>query len=141
MSFSLTFAPSADIFADKTKPESLEAGGFQIALFAWVAGPALSSNNSIYYSLDAQGGAQGQNYTHGGDPAVDADLKQLAQATSHDAEVAAANAADKQLWTDMFTFPLYQKPTLLAYDSQYKGIGDNSTQAGPLWNNDQFSLS
>lgn len=137
----LTFAPSADIFADKTKPESLEAGGFQIALFAWVAGPALSSNNSIYKSLQAQGGAQGQNYTHGGDPVVDQDLTSLAQAASHDDEVKFANAADKQLWTDMFTFPLYQKPTLLAYDSQYKGIGDNATQAGPLWNNDQFSAS
>lgn len=135
----LTEVPDANIFAGADKPDSLEAGGFQIALFAWVAGPALSANNSIYKSLQAQGGSQGQNYTHGGDPAVDAALTKLAQAPSHDAEVAAANEADKLLWSDMFTLPLYQKPTLLAYDSNFKGIADNSTQAGPLWNNDQFS--
>jgi peptide/nickel transport system substrate-binding protein len=136
----LTETPSANIFKDKTHADSLEAGGFQIALFAWVAGPALSSNNSIYKSLSAQGGAQGQNYTHGADPAVDAALTQLAAAPTPEAEVAAANTADKALWNDMFTLPLYQKPTLLAYSSNYKGIADNSTQAGPLWNNDTFSV-
>ena len=41
---------------------------------------------------------------------------------------------------DAYVLPLYQKPTLLAYSSNYKGIADNSTQAGPLWNNDTFSL-
>lgn len=137
----LVEAPSANIFADKSKPDSLEAGGFQIALFAWVAGPALSSNNSIYKSLKAQGGAQGQNYVHGDDPAVDAALTKLAAAPDPQTEVKYANEADKLLWGDMYTLPLYQKPTLLAYDSNYKGIADNSTQAGPLWNNDQFSVS
>lgn len=129
-----------DIFADKTKPDSLEAGGFQMALFAWVAGPAISSNNTIYGSLAFQGGAQGQNYTHGADKAVDAVLYQLARAPSPTAEIADANKADSLLWGDMFTLPLYQKPTLLAYTKTFTGIADNSTQAGPLWNNDTFSL-
>jgi peptide/nickel transport system substrate-binding protein len=40
----------------------------------------------------------------------------------------------------MFTLPLYQKPTLLAFDSKYTGIGDNATQAGALWNSDSFAL-
>jgi peptide/nickel transport system substrate-binding protein len=137
----LTENASADIFEDASKPGSLEAGGFQIALFAWVAGPALSSNNSIYKSLKAQGGSQGQNYVHGSDPAVDDALTKLASAPDPQTEVKYANEADKLLWGDMFTLPLYQKPTLLAYDSNYKGIADNSTQAGPLWNNDQFSVS
>ncbi len=130
---------TADIFADKTKPDSLEAGGFQIALFAWVAGPSLSSNNSIYKSLAAQGGAQGQNYSHGADKAVDATLTKMASAGTPTQEIALANTADAQLWGDMFTLPLYQKPTLLAYDNNFTGIADNSTQAGPLWNNDSFA--
>jgi peptide/nickel transport system substrate-binding protein len=129
-----------DIFAGADKPTSLEAGGYQIALFAWVAGPSLSSNNSIYKSLKAQGGSQGQNYVHGDDPAVDTALTNLASAATPQDEVAAANDADKLLWADMYTLPLYQKPTLLAYTSTYKGIAENSTQAGPLWNNDSFSV-
>ncbi len=69
-------------------------------------------------------------------------LTQVGRSTRHrDRELKAANEADKCLWGDMFSLPLYQKPTLLAYDSNYKGIGDNSTQAGPLWNNDGFSVS
>ena len=39
----------------------------------------------------------------------------------------------------MYTLPLYQKPTLLAFDSNYGGIADNATQAGPLWNSDTFT--
>ena len=88
----------------------------------------------------AQGGAQGQNYVHGDDPQVDEALTKLAAAPNPTAEIQYANEADKYLWDDMYTLPLYQKPTLLAYSSNYKGIGDNSTQAGPLWNNDEFSV-
>ena len=136
----LTETTNADIFKDQTHPSSLNAGGFQLALFAWSAGPALTANNSIYQSLAAQGGAQGQNYTHGADAAVDSTLTAMAQAASTPDEIAGANKADKLLWSDMFSLPLYQKPTLVAFDSNYKGIADNSTQAGPLWNNDTFSV-
>jgi len=129
-----------DIFEDKTHPQSLEAGGFDLALFAWSAGPNLSANNSIYQSLDAQGGTQGQNYTHGGDPKVDSLLTEMAQADTVAKEIEFANKADQGLWSDMFTLPLFQKPTVLSFDNKYTGISDNSTQAGPLWNNDMFAV-
>ncbi|MEO8888121.1 MAG: ABC transporter family substrate-binding protein [Jatrophihabitantaceae bacterium] len=130
----LTEKPDPNIFGDTTQPTSLAAHGYQLALFAWVGGPSLSSNASIYQT----GG--GQNYTGGGDKTADGFLKQMTSATTTDAEKAAANAADKQLWTDMFTLPLYQKPTLLAFDNTYTGIADNATQAGPLWNSEGFAV-
>jgi peptide/nickel transport system substrate-binding protein len=136
----ITENATADLFKDDTHPASLSAGGFQIGLFAWVAGPSISANLPIYQSLEAQGGAQGQNYSHGGDPVVDKDLNDMAAASTLEQELQLANAADKQLWSDMFTLPLYQKPTLLAVDNNYTGVADNSTQAGPLWNNDSFGL-
>jgi peptide/nickel transport system substrate-binding protein len=60
-----------------------------------------------------------------------------------------ANQVDAQLWTDMFTLPLYQKPTFIGYSSKYKpynkddktGLGDNASQDGPLWNSDTWRLS
>jgi peptide/nickel transport system substrate-binding protein len=127
----------ADIFAGADKPHSLEAEGFQIALFAWVGGPAISSNRSIYYTK-AKGG--GQNYSQISNPTIDSALDKMATATNTDDETKYANVADSALWDQMATLPLYQKPTLLAFNSNYSGIGDNATQAGPLWNSDGFAV-
>jgi peptide/nickel transport system substrate-binding protein len=126
-----------DIFEDKTKPKSLEAGGFDIALFAWVGGPLPSSNRSIYQSV--KGDAQGQNYTHGNDPKADDLLAQMTQEIDPTKQADLANKVDTQLWSDMFTLPLYQKPTFLAWDSNYTGIDENSTNSGPLWNSEVFA--
>ena len=52
-----------------------------------------------------------------------------------------ANESDKLLWTQMATLPLYQKPTLIAFDQNVKGVGDNSTQVGPMWNSETWSLA
>jgi len=125
-----------DIFAGPDKPRSLVAEGFQIALFAWVGGPSISSNAPIYLSLAA--GGKGQNYSQGGTPEIDAALNKMVTATNTQDEVKFANQADELLWQQMYTLPLYQKPTLLAYDSNYGNIGDNATQAGPLWNSETF---
>ncbi|MEO6956188.1 MAG: ABC transporter family substrate-binding protein [Antricoccus sp.] len=126
-----------DIFKGKAKPKSLEAGGFDIALFAWVATPFVTSNVPIYRSVS--GDAQGQNYTHGNDPKVDKYLDEMANTADAKEAAKAANAADKQLWQDMYTIPLYQKPTLLSYTSSYQNIQDNASQIGPLWNEDKIA--
>jgi len=120
----LTEFASPDIFAGTDKPHSLVSEGFQIALFAWSGGPSFSANASIYQS-PAQG--QGQNYTQAGTPQIDAALAAMTTAADPTAEVAAANAADKLLWAQMYTLPLYQKPTLLAFDQNFKNIADNAT--------------
>jgi peptide/nickel transport system substrate-binding protein len=135
----ITETPDADIFAGTGKPDSLASEGFQIALFAWVGTPSLSSNNPTYLSPSVSG-ANGQNYTQGSDPAVDTLLEKLSTVTDSAAEIPLANQVDTLLWGDMYTLPLYQKPTLLAYDTKYSGIADNGTSAGPLWNNDTFSV-
>jgi len=126
-----------DIFEDKSKPKSLEAGGFDIALFAWVGSPFVSGSVSIYQSV--KGDSQGQNYTHGNDPKVDDLLKQMTQETDPTKQASLANQADTQLWANLFTLPLYQKPTFLAWDTNYTGIDENATNSGPLWNSEKFA--
>jgi len=32
-----------------------------------------------------------------------------------------------------------QKPTFIAYQSSVQGVEDNASQAGPLWNSEQWS--
>ena len=133
-----TIFQNPDIFQDKSKATSLEAGGFDVALFAWVSSPFVSGNRSIYESATAD--APGQNYVLGNDSKVDDLLKQLVVEPDLDKQADIANAVDTQLWNDMYTLPLYQKPTFIAFDSNYAGIADNATNAGPLWNSDTFSL-
>ncbi len=127
-----------DIFADATKPTSLEAGGFDMALFAWVSNPFISQTLPLYRSpVD---GAPGQNYSRGSDPAVDALLDKLAVTVDPAQQKELTAQADQLLWNDMYTLPLYQKPTLLAYSSKYTGIEDNTTTFGPLWNSDTWKV-
>jgi peptide/nickel transport system substrate-binding protein len=120
-----------DIFAGKEKPRSLEGGKFQIALFAWVAGPFPSQNAPIYAS--PKGDAIGQNYSRGSNPEVDKLLPQIASSTDTEQQTKLGNDADALLWKDLFTIPLYQKPTFIAFNSNYTGIVENATNAGPLW--------
>ena len=127
-----------DIFADQTKPTSLEAGGFDMALFAWVSNPFISQTLPLYRS--PVGDSPGQNYSRGSDAAVDALLDQLAITSDPEQQKALTAQADTLLWNDMYTLPLYQKPTLLSYSANYTGIEDNTTTFGPLWNSDTWKV-
>ena len=74
-----------------------------------------------------------QNYTRGGDPRVDTLFPQINAATDDKTAQDLGNQVDKLLWENMFTIPLYQKPTFLAYNSNYTGFQENASLAGPLW--------
>ncbi len=136
-----------NIFADKaTDKHSLDGGKFDIALFAWVSSPTIAANVPIYQSV--KGNAVQQNYVSGNDPKADALMAQMVVETDPTKATDLANQVDAQLWTDVFTLPLYQKPTFLAYSSAYKpyskddqtGIGDNASQDGPVWNSQTWTL-
>lgn len=133
-----TFNANPDIFAGADKPTSLEAGGFQAALFAWVSAPFVSGNQSIYYS-PANG--LGQNYSRLGTPEIDKLLAQMVSEPDPKKTAQLANEVDQKLWDLMATLPLYQKPTFLAHQSNIQNVKDNASLAGPLWNAEQWSLA
>jgi peptide/nickel transport system substrate-binding protein len=126
-----SFNANPDIFAGPEKPTSLNAGGFQVALFAWVGSPFISGTPPIYES--PANGLQ-QNYSRIGTPEIDNLLKKWLTLTSDKDVADTGNQIDKLLWDQMGTLPLYQKPTFIAYSSNLKGVQDNPTQQGPLWN-------
>jgi peptide/nickel transport system substrate-binding protein len=133
-----TFNANPDIFAGPDKPTSLIAGGFQAALFAWVGNPFVSSQPPIYQQV--VGDAVGQNYSRAGTPEIDALFKQLMVTPDRAQQVQITNQIDTMLWDQMATLPLYQKPTFIAYSSNVKGVQDNPTQAGPLWNGSTWTV-
>jgi peptide/nickel transport system substrate-binding protein len=128
-----SFNANPDIFAGPDKPTSLIAGGFQVALFAWVGTPFISSQPPIYESPQAAGGVQ-QNYSRIGNSQIDALLKTWQTQTDEKKIADIGNQIDKLLWDQMATLPLYQKPTFVGYSSNLKGVQDNPTSQGILWN-------
>jgi len=128
-----TFEANPDIFKGPDKPKSLQAGGFQVALFAWVGSPFISGTPPIYESPQGAGAVQ-QNYSRIGTPQIDTLLKDWLTQTDASKVADTGNQIDKLLWDQMATLPLYQKPTFIAYTSSVKNVQDNPTQQGALWN-------
>jgi peptide/nickel transport system substrate-binding protein len=133
-----SFNANPDIFAGADKPTSLEAGGFQAALFAWVGSPFRADTQSIYGS--PQGDNIQQNYSRQGTPEIDALFAQFVSQPDPAAQVELGNQIDRLLWGQVATVPLYQKPTFIAHQSSIEGIQDNATEWGPLWNSETWAV-
>ena len=133
----VTYNPNPDLFSGPDTPTSVVAGGFQIALFASTGSPFATSLIPSYQS-PARG--FGQNVSRAGTAAIDALLDRIATDQDAAQQAADANAADALLWEQMATLPLFQKPTLVAYDSALRGVQNNASQSGVLWNSDDWSL-
>ena len=123
-----------DIKIDNSKAgvlfgERLPKGNFDIADFAWSGSPfAQAGNKSIYVT----GG--GQNYGKLADPKVDTLFDQAGVELDDAKRTDLLNQVDDQLWQDMVTIPLYQKPSFIAYSNKYVNIGENASNEGPFWN-------
>jgi peptide/nickel transport system substrate-binding protein len=125
--------------AGKLFGETLPGGNFDIAEFAWVASVAPSANQAIYCSYTDTTNC-GSNYDNYANPATDALLFKGATEPTDAAEAADYNAADRILWNDMPTLPLYQKPVFVAYTSGMSGVLANPTSAGVTWNAQDWKL-
>lgn len=118
---------------------NLPKGEYDIAEFAWVDTPFASGNLSIYCSYtNAQ--MCGQNWVHYSNPTVDKDLTQAVADTNASDGTRLYNEADKQLWTDMVTLPLYQVPQLYAWASNIGNVQANTSNVGLTWNANLWGL-
>jgi peptide/nickel transport system substrate-binding protein len=115
--------------ADKFFGDIVPNEKYDIADFAWVGTPfPVSSNVDIYRT----GG--GENWTDYSNKQVDQWLQTAVAQTDPQKAIDLMNQVDTQLWKDVDTIPLYQKPTYIAYRTKYVNIQDNPTSAGPVWN-------
>ena len=112
---------------------NLPNGTFQIAEFAWVSSPFVSGNQSIYCSYTDTTNCSA-NYDHYANPQVDQLMANGSAATSTSQEVNDFNQADKILWQDMVTLPLYQSPEYFAWNSTYGNVIPNTSLLGITWN-------
>jgi peptide/nickel transport system substrate-binding protein len=116
---------------------------YDIIVFAWVATPFPASGNAPLYQSDTAQGAAGNwggNYGHYKNSDVDKWLTDSLQNTDPKAVVKDLNDADNQISADAYTLPLYQKPTILAYNNKWGNIRDNATSVGPPYNVQEWGL-
>ena len=121
--------PNEDIFSN-----ILPTGQYEIALFAWVGSPLQSSQKAIFTT----GGSS--NFGQYTNTKLDPYLDQLTTELDPAKLAAAADAADKLVWADVATIPIFQFPDLTATDGTVSGVIYNPTQAGITWNAQLWSL-
>lgn len=128
-------------FGSNTTQGAMAAGDCDLCLYAWVNSPYITGNQPIYACVPHNNRALGlPNYSLGCDPKVDKVMAQAVTITNYDQAAALWNQADRLLWNDMFTLPLYQKPTLLSFNNKYTGIADNASSTGPFWDSQTWSV-
>jgi peptide/nickel transport system substrate-binding protein len=125
----LTDDPSEDFNAVR-----LPASDYDIALFAWVATPALSSNTSIY----VPGG--GQNWNAYNNPEVQTLFDQANAELDAAARADLMNQIDAIIWADMATLPLFQFQELIAYSDAVQNVSFNGP-FGVTWDANNWALA
>jgi peptide/nickel transport system substrate-binding protein len=121
-------------FFDKELPN----GNFDVALFAWIGSPLVTSNAAIYQTKAA--GKGGQNNGQYANPAVDKDLDALNRELDKDKQQALLKKIDTQLWTDVVTIPLFAFPNIVATDNKVENVKMNTTSQDLTWNAYDWSL-
>lgn len=121
--------PASVIFA-RTRPD----GDYDIIIFAWVGSPDVSSWVDVYGCRDdakniAQDNDQGFCY-----PRVHRNLDRAKSETDDAKQAALINSAAAALAEEAVTVPLYQLPTYLIYKKSFRGLRENPTSEGPVWN-------
>ena len=120
---------TADFF-DKQLPN----GSYDVAMFAWTGSPALSSNYGLYVT----GGDS--NYGKYSNPKVDKDLSAVNSELDPAKRISLVKDMDTQLWTDLYTIPLFAFPGIEANDPSAEGVVYNATQQELTWNAYDWSI-
>ena len=112
----------------------LPASDYDIALFAWVATAALSSNTSLYVA----GG--GQNWNGYNNPEIQTLFDQANVEFDAAKRADLMNQIDKIMWDDMATLPLFQFQELVSASDLVTGVVYNGP-LGVTWNANEWAVT
>lgn len=128
-----SFGPTSELL----QTANLQGGAdvWQISNLAWVASPDPSWGNSRFYCQgNALNGFGDLNFFRYCDEEVDALIRRTDKVVDPAERAATYNQADELWLAAVPMIPMYQRPTLLAWDSVIQGPGDNPSEIGPFWN-------
>ena len=132
-----------EITADDTPnalSQDLPNGNYDIILFAWVGSPDITGWDDIYGCRSGSDHAQDNNQGYC-NPKVDKILGTANHQLIASKQYGLTNKALALMAKDLNTVPLYQKPTYLIYRTALKGLKENPTQEGPVWNINKWTKS
>jgi peptide/nickel transport system substrate-binding protein len=108
---------------------------FDIIVFAWVDSPLWDVNNAQLFMSNPPGNTVvGGNYGWYTNSQVDSLLQQASQSLDLAKAASLENQADKILSQDAVTLPLFQKDSMVAFNSKLVNTRDNITSSGPTYN-------
>jgi peptide/nickel transport system substrate-binding protein len=134
---SVLFAPWTQ--SDETLACNLSRGTFDVALHAYSSGIEAVSLYSVYHSTKVE--PDGQNDAKVNDPKLDAALDVIKGTIDLDKIAAAAADAQKIMADTTVEIPLYYWLGIELVSDKVGGFLSNPTQAGPLWNAGDLSLT
>ena len=123
----LVDAPDPEFFS------LIATGDYDIALFGWFASSLFTFNGDRYVT----GG--GQNSQGLADPRMDDVFQKIGVELDAQKRQVLANEADRLLWDNMSSLPLFQIPYALAHRSTIENIVPNGI-GGVTWNAFQWSV-
>jgi peptide/nickel transport system substrate-binding protein len=113
--------------------QDLPNGNYDIILFAWVGSPDISGWDDIYGCRSGSDHAQDNNQGY-----CDQKVDRLLVTANHQLvsakQYGLTNQALAQMVKQVPTVPLFQKPTYLIYRTSMRGLIENPTNEGPVWN-------
>lgn len=122
ISLDVQTVPSDDFFEKYVTP-----GNFDITPFSWIGTPfPISSGSSIYANplRDAKGELQiQQNYARVGSARIDELMASAEESVDRGKAIDLLNQADAQVWSEVHSLVMYQRPQITAAKSTLANIG------------------
>ena len=112
----------------------LDAGDWDIAMFAWGGSPLKSGQDALY----ACGG--GINFTSYCNDDVDALAAAINAELDSQTQLDLANQLDVKLWEDLVTIPVFSFPGVAAWSENAENIIYNPSNNGLMWNASTWQL-
>lgn len=111
----LTIRPVPD---DKFFNDFIIKGDFDLVPFSWIGTPLPLGGLPQIYKTGSE-----SNFPKGSDPAIDAAIAATVDETDPAKTADLANAADKLIWDQVHTIPLYQRPDIWAVKKTVANFG------------------
>ena len=110
-------------------PNYLNCNDYDVADFAWSKSAISQTGTNPQYQSTGGNNAAGWN-----DPALDSALKVFEGNLSATQIISAKIAAEKALWSNYYSLPLYQWPGMAAWNRDLKGVLPSPLNPNVVWN-------